>query len=126
MPILQIEPRIVSEGFNERVYRLVRRIPAGKVATYGQIATLLGSPSVARHVGFAMAACLNAAKPVPWHRVINSQCRISRRGDTFRAQEQRARLEAEGVSFDHLDRVDLERRKYSFKGVKIPIPPPMK
>jgi methylated-DNA-protein-cysteine methyltransferase related protein len=106
-----LEPRVVSRGFNERVYRLVRKIPAGRVATYGQIATLLGSPRVARHVGFAMAACLGAREPVPWHRVINSQGCISHRGDVARAHEQRERLEAEGVVFDDRERVDLKTFK---------------
>lgn len=116
-----LEPRVVSAGFNERVYRLVRKVPAGHVATYGQIATLLGSPRVARHVGFAMAACLDARKPVPWHRIINSQGRISHRGDVARAHEQRERLEAEGVAFDDRGRVDLERFRWRFPGFRLRI-----
>ncbi len=114
------EPRVVSAGFNDRVYRLVRKVPPGHVATYGHIATLLGSPRVARHVGFAMAACLHARKPVPWHRIINAQGRISHRGDVARAQEQRERLEAEGVVFDDKGRVDLRRFRWSFPGVRLP------
>lgn len=115
-----LEPRVVSPGFRERVYRLVRRIPVGYVATYGQIATLLGSPRVARHVGFALAACPSARRPVPWHRVINAQGRISHRGDVVRAHEQRERLEAEGVVFDERERVDLKRHRWPFAGVRFP------
>lgn len=114
------EPRVVSPGFNERVYRLVRKVPAGRVATYGQIATLLGSPRVARHVGFAMAACGDARVPVPWHRVLNAQGCISHRGDVARAHEQRERLEAEGVVFDERERVDLRKLRWAFPGVRFP------
>src|SRR5690606_23073622 len=83
-----VEPRVVSPGFNARVYAMVRQVPAGFVTTYGQVATLLGSPRVARHVGFALAALSRTDEPVPWHRVINSQGRISHRGDVHRATEQ--------------------------------------
>jgi len=108
-----LEPRVVSKGFNERVYTLVRQVPPGFVTTYGQIATLLGSPRVARQVGFAMAGALSAKSPVPWHRVINAQGRISHRGDVVRAEEQRMLLEAEGVIFGN-DSVDLKRFKWHF------------
>jgi len=99
------------------VWEIVRQIPPGKVATYGQIASLIPPPGGmadrdyaawgARWVGGAMAAC---PEYVPWQRVINSQGKISpRRG----SQEQRARLESEGVVFDHYDRVDLARYGWS-------------
>lgn len=104
-----IEERVVRPGFHARVYTVVRAVPAGRVTTYGQVATLLGSPRVARHVGWALAACEQADEPVPWHRVINSRGQISHRGDTLRATEQRRRLEAEGVAFDEQGRVDLKR-----------------
>lgn len=103
------EPRVVGPGFHARVYAVVRRVPRGKVATYGQIATLLGSPRVARQVGWALAACEHAEQPVPWHRIINAQGRISHRGDVIRAQHQRELLEHEGVRFDELERIDLKR-----------------
>jgi methylated-DNA-protein-cysteine methyltransferase related protein len=103
---------VVSPGFHARVFAVVRRVPAGRVATYGQIAAQLGSPSVARHVGFALAAVGNAEAPVPWHRIVNAQGRISARGDS--AREQRALLEAEGVRFDARDRIDLSRYLYGF------------
>ena len=108
------ERRVVGPGFHERVFELVRKVPAGHVATYGQIATLLGSPRVARHVGFAMAGAGNSAEPVPWHRIINAKGTISHRGDFGRAQEQRDRLESEGVQFDDRDRVDLRRYRWDF------------
>ncbi|MBE0409111.1 MAG: MGMT family protein [Anaerolineales bacterium] len=105
-------------AYNARVWDIVRQIPPGKVATYGQIASMVitaqaagtGDPIPAayhawgaRWVGGAMAAC---PADVPWQRVINSQGKISLRkgkGST----EQRCLLEAEGVEFDAHDRVDL-------------------
>lgn len=99
------------------VWETVRKIPSGKVATYGQIAALIPPPEGMsesgyaawgpRWVGGAMAAC---PEDVPWQRVINAQGKISlRRG----SQEQRARLESEGVVFDEHDRVDLSRYGWS-------------
>ena len=107
-----IEPRVVGPGFNARVYAVVCEVPRGRVTTYGDVATVLGSPRVARHVGYALAA-LNDDR-VPWHRVINAQGRISFRGDVVRGAAQRALLEAEGVVFDTLERVDLKRLRFAF------------
>lgn len=100
-------PRAVSPGFRRRVYDVVRRVPAGRVTTYGDVATLLGSPRVARQVGWALAALGPEDDDVPWHRVINAQGRITIKGDLLRPDEQRRRLIAEGVAFDDRDRVDL-------------------
>ncbi len=106
------EPRIVGPGFNRRVYAVVRTVPPGAVTTYGDVATVLGSPRVARHVGFALAALDDPG--VPWHRVINSRGRISFKGDTARGRLQRALLEQEGVAFDEADRVALKRLRHAF------------
>ena len=113
----------MGPGFHGQVYAVVRQVPAGHVTTYGQVATLLGSPRVARHVGFAMAAAGEAAEPVPWHRVINAQGRISHRGDLIRAQRQQELLEREGVVFDDRERVDLKRYLWSFPGHELPDEP---
>ena len=102
-----MQKRIVGPGFHERVYRLVKGVPAGFVTTYGDVATMLGSPRVARHVGWALAALVDGPTDVPWHRVINSRGRISFKGQTDRAEEQRRRLEAEGVTFNASGVVDL-------------------
>lgn len=91
----------------ERIYALVRAIPAGRVATYGQIAHLAGFPRHARQVGYAMAALERA--DVPWHRVVNARGEISARTAGDGAREQRARLEHEGVAFDAGGRIDLRR-----------------
>ena len=89
----------------DRIYKLVKHIPRGKVATYGQIAGALGMPRGARTVGWAMHDC---PADVPWHRVINAQGRISAR-PTPGYHLQRARLKAEGIRFDKQGRIDLER-----------------
>ncbi len=96
------------------MFAVVRQVPPGYVTTYGQVATLLGSPRVARQVGYAMAGADHADADVPWHRVINAQGAISDRGDFGRVEEQRARLEAEGIEFNDNGRVDLKRFRYSF------------
>ena len=88
---------------------MVRRIPAGKVTTYGRIAELVGG-CTARMVGYAMAALKRGTAPdVPWQRVINAKGKISVHGDGFGNAIQRAILEDEGVEFDANGRVDLSR-----------------
>ncbi len=90
-----------------RIYALVRRIPRGRVATYGQVAVMVGRCS-ARTVGFAMAA-VPSGPDVPWHRVINREGRISERRGGGGGIRQRQMLEAEGVYFDRDGRVDFAR-----------------
>jgi methylated-DNA-protein-cysteine methyltransferase related protein len=93
----------------QAIYEVVRRIPKGRVATYGQVARLAGLPGRARLVGYALSA-LRGEIPVPWHRVVNAQGRIScRSGEGCADMEQRLRLENEGVQFDGLGRIPLER-----------------
>ncbi|HTT08435.1 MAG TPA: MGMT family protein [Gammaproteobacteria bacterium] len=79
-----------------RFYKVVRRVPAGRVATYGQIARLAGLPRYSRHVGYALHA-LPPGSDVPWHRVINARGGISPRRESGPDQTQRLRLEREGV-----------------------------
>ncbi len=106
----------------ERIYATVRQIPSGQVATYGQIARLVGGIS-AQMVGFALAAL--PAHPqeeaVPWQRVINAQGRVSPHGFGFGTAEQRMRLEEEGLVFDLEGRIDLER--YAWPVGRNPTPP---
>jgi len=85
-----------SESTYTRIYTFVRKIPSGKVATYGQIAQL--ADCGARQVGYALAALKDDS--VPWFRVINARGRI---------RLQRALLEGEGVLFDETGRVDLKQ-----------------
>lgn len=90
-----------------RIYAVVRHIPSGRVATYGQVAGIVGR-CTARAVGYAMAA-LPWDTEVPWHRVINRQGRISPRTSGDGGTEQRQLLEAEGVCFDQQGRVDFAK-----------------
>jgi methylated-DNA-protein-cysteine methyltransferase-like protein len=90
----------------QSVYRVVRRIPPGRVATYGQIAALSGMPGAARQVGWALHA-LTDEDDVPWQRVINARGEISARGVREIEDLQRALLRSEGVEFNRAGRVDL-------------------
>jgi methylated-DNA-protein-cysteine methyltransferase-like protein len=83
--------------YRERVYKLVRRIPRGRVMTYGQIAIFLGEGYTPRTVGFVMHGANE--KQTPWHRVINSQGRCSTGGVVLPVDKQQRMLEAEGVKF---------------------------
>ena len=88
-----------ASSFFDAVYEMVRRIPRGRVMTYGQVARRLGVPRGARAVGWALRALRGAQRPpVPWHRVLGSGGRISPR-DGAGMLEQRRRLLAEGVRF---------------------------
>ena len=105
----------MSEDFFQKVYDLVRRIPPGKVATYGQVAALLAAPQSARLVGYALNALKtgsNHLRDVPWQRVINSQGKISLLpGNGFEIQ--RDLLLTEGVVPDENSVYDLQ--KYLWK-----------
>lgn len=105
--------RVVTEGFHAKVYAKVREVPRGAVTTYGDVAAALGSPRVARHVGWALAAC--AEDDVPWWRVINATGRISGRGEVPRAALQQALLEGEGHVFDASGRLGLKRARHRFE-----------
>ncbi len=92
-------------GYREKVYRLVRRIPRGRVMTYGQIAELLGDGYTPRTVGFVMH---NSDNKTPWHRVINAQGGCSTGPILLPHDKQQRMLEAEGVKFNKKGRCDLE------------------
>ncbi len=99
-----------TNTFYEQAYAVVRRVPPGQVTSYGRVAQMLGHPNAARAVGYAMAALRGKAgnpvyDAVPWHRVINSQGRIS----SPNPDAQAALLRAEGVAVSPEWRVDLDR-----------------
>ena len=96
---------------HKRIYTVVRRIPRGRVATYGQVAELAGFGGHARLVGYALSA-LPDESTVPWHRVINSRGEISRRREPGGDLVQRRTLEAEGVQFTARDRIRLDRYRW--------------
>ena len=92
------------ERLYTRIYTVVRQIPPGKVATYGQVAEIVGD-CTARMVGYAMAA---SPDDVPWQRVINAQGKVSPRADNWGSEVQRLRLEEEGVVFDADHKVNFK------------------
>lgn len=98
---------------NGAVWAVVKLIPDGRVATYGQIAVLAGlsGPTGARQVGYALAA-LGSDSEVPWHRVINAQGCISPRADPDVTLMQRSMLEDEGIEFGIAGKVALERYQW--------------
>jgi methylated-DNA-protein-cysteine methyltransferase-like protein len=100
--------RVSSSDNYRKIYAVVERIPAGKVATYGQVAALAGLARHARQVGYALNA-LDDGTDLPWQRVINSKGEVSPRAEPGRDGYQRHLLEEEGVEFDERGRVDLER-----------------
>ena len=94
-------------GRYPRIYAIVRRIPRGRVATYGQIAAIEGNSS-ARMVGYAMAALSGTDRAVPWQRVLNRTGTVSERSGGGGTSRQRQALEAEGVLFDAAGRIDFD------------------
>ena len=93
------------DDFTSRVRRLIRAIPPGKVATYGQIAVMAGNPRHVRGVVWILHSS-SRSHDLPWHRVINARGRISlASGNGY--EEQQARLRGEGVEFDEKDRINL-------------------
>jgi len=100
-----------SRTFQQAVYAVVRRIPEGRVATYGQVAALAGRPGAARQVGYALAAAPRELG-LPWQRVINAHGEVSRRADPGDEEYQRLLLQAEGVVFDERGRVALSRYRW--------------
>lgn len=95
-------------SFYDQVCAVVRRIPRGKVTSYGRIANMLGRPNAARAVGYALHALGDANRDVPWQRVINSQGRISIASRDHNTNEQAQLLRAEGVAVSEELRVDLD------------------
>jgi methylated-DNA-protein-cysteine methyltransferase-like protein len=100
-----------SASYRERVYEIVRRIPTGRVMTYGQIAEILGEGYTPRTVGFVMHAA--DEETTPWQRVINSQGACSTGRVILPPDKQQRMLEAEGVVFDARGRCDLGRYRWT-------------
>jgi methylated-DNA-protein-cysteine methyltransferase-like protein len=105
---------MAQRNFYEQVYAVVRRVPPGKVTSYGRVAQMLGRPNAARAVGYALGALKDkpedaATGDVPWQRVVNSQGRISIRNREHGAQQQAELLRSEGVEVSEDLRIDLDR-----------------
>jgi methylated-DNA-protein-cysteine methyltransferase-like protein len=95
----------------KRIYAMVKRIPRGRVATYGQIATLAGLDGHARQVGYALHS-LPDRSDIPWHRVINAKGEISPRSGGDSHELQRMLLEEEGVEFSLDGKVSLAQFRW--------------
>jgi methylated-DNA-protein-cysteine methyltransferase-like protein len=96
-----------DEHFTSEVIRLIKSIPRGKVATYGQIASLAGFYPSVRRVVWILHFCSNK-EALPWHRVVNRRGTISLKpGAGY--EKQKEMLKKEGIVFDERDRIDLER-----------------
>ena len=106
----------MSQTLFDKVYWIVQRIPPGKVATYGQIARLLGIPRSARTVGWALHSLPDDVE-VPWQRVINARGSVSTGWEGDESTGQRALLEAEGIVFNRQGRVDL--KVYGWAGLDV-------
>jgi methylated-DNA-protein-cysteine methyltransferase-like protein len=105
---MKAHPRPAGRGAYDRIGAVVRRIPRGRVASYGQVARVAGLAGRARLVGYALHA--SAPDSLPWHRVVSAAGSLSlARIDLAGGITQRLRLEREGVTFDARGRVDLAR-----------------
>ena len=105
LQIEQLRKMDQKSDYRQRVFKLVRRIPRGRVMTYGQIGELLGEGYTARTVGFVMHG---SDDKTPWHRVINAQGACSTQGLVLPHDKQQRMLEAEGVEFNKQGRCDLQ------------------
>ncbi len=95
-----------EKTFTERVVEAIKRIPKGKVATYGQIAMMAGNYRGARQVVRVLHS-MSEKKGLPWHRVINSKGTIALTGEGYRIQKQL--LKAEGITLDEQGKIDFDR-----------------
>ena len=100
------QPSKPNHQYRERVYKIVRRIPRGRVMTYGQLAYMLGKGYTPRTIGFVMHGADESN--TPWHRVINSQGKCSTGRIVLPPDKQQRMLEREGIKFDETGRCNLK------------------
>ncbi len=101
----------MNDSFSERVKDFIKKIPKGKVATYGQIATYSGNPRASRQVAWILHSSSNKDN-LPWQRVINSKGKISL-PHMGGYEHQKELLEKEGIEFDENDKIDFKRFLFS-------------
>jgi len=99
----------VMVKFNEKVYKIVRQIPAGFVMSYGQVAALAGNMRASRAAGYAMYNC--PYKDIPCHRVVYADGRLAAE-HFFGAGRQKALLKSEGITFTKDGRADIKKHRY--------------
>jgi methylated-DNA-protein-cysteine methyltransferase related protein len=104
------DPTFKPAPMYQRIYAIIRQIPSGRVASYGQVARIVGG-CTPRMVGYALAALRSTQEgpEVPWQRVINAQGKISPHGEGFGSAIQRQLLEEEGVVFSLDGVIDFEQ-----------------
>lgn len=107
--IYEVTSIIMSKLIDQKIYAVVRRIPKGRVATYGQIARLAGIGNQPRRIGYALSILDSSNQDVPWHRVINAKGEVSGRWEPDAVRLQRELLLEEGIAFDRKSRVSLEK-----------------
>lgn len=100
------------EEFTKSVIQIIKRIPMGRVATYGRVGLMAGRPNGARQVARILHS-MSRKHNLPWHRVVNVNGFISLPKHSDGHYEQKARLLSEGIEFDENDRIDLERYLWS-------------
>jgi methylated-DNA-protein-cysteine methyltransferase-like protein len=111
------QPPLVKADIRDRILATIKRIPRGRVATYGNVADVAGLPRRARLVGTVLRQT-PASRGLPWYRVINAGGRISLPAGSDAYQRQRSKLEAEGVLFIG-GRVDLQRHGWPQRDVQL-------
>lgn len=99
----------------QAIYAVVKRVPFGKVVTYGQVADLAAMPRAARQVGYALNALRGNDEyaELPWHRVVNAQGKVSVRAESGTEEYQQDLLMAEGVQFDNAGKLSLAEYRWS-------------
>ena len=101
-------------GFKSKVFKFVKSIPKGKVASYGQVAAALGVPRAARQVGWALHS-LDGTEKLPWWRVVNNKGILSIRGNFMSTKEaQKKLLEKEGIKVSRDFTLDIEKYRYKY------------
>lgn len=108
----------------DRIYDVVRQIPSGKVATYGQVAALANLPGQARLVGYALYRVEPRADDIPWQRVVNARGEISYSNQRYGADNlQRSLLEAEGVQFSPTGKINFREYLWQPEDATVPSHP---
>ncbi|MEK2647049.1 MGMT family protein [Bdellovibrio sp. BCCA] len=100
--------------FSKKVISFIKKIPKGKVATYGQIAKLAGKPQGSRGVAWILHSC-SESHDLPWQRVLNSKGKISFPPSTSSYVKQKRLLVKEGIEFGEQDQIDLKKFQWRKK-----------
>lgn len=102
--------------FTEQAIKVILSVPSGKVLSYGRVALLAGSPYAARQVGWILSG-MTQSYELPWHRIVNAKGKISMR-DPISYQEQKIRLEAEGIVFLDDDTLNLKNYMWDIDAIQ--------